>query len=322
MTEFKVEASDVASYVKFLTENPPDNPFSLLSFLEAYRNTFDCDFDLFLVTRNGTPVASCALFVRKRLTLPMVRLMPIRTYDGVNFRKLDHSNIQKQEYDKLLALQALEKELEKKFSFHQLVFPPGFVDMRAFQWSSANVIPQYTYILDLQSLSEGNYTKSLREVLRSAEQAHFTFGPCEPEDLSGLQQLSYERHGRKAPVSGKIVSKLLKELNSGGLLDINCVRSAEGVLLAGLARLRAERGSYFFVAGTNAKSGKGAAHLLYHEVLMADKNAGKSFADFCGANTPTINLFKSAFGPRLQIYFRVWRANGFVTRLASLVKKI
>ncbi len=322
MADLKIEKADVAAYTKFLSENSPDNPYSLLPFLEAYRDTFSCDFELLFITRNDTTIASCALFVRKRFSQPIVRLMPIRTYDGVNFRKLDESKNQKQEYEKLLAIQALEEYLEKNFSFHQMVLSPGFLDIRSFQWADANVIPQYTYIIDLEKFSEGNYTKSLKEVLHAAKHSGLTFGACSVEQLAELQQLSYERHGRKAPLSGKTVSQLLDKLNSSGMLEINCVKNKDGEIFAGLARLQMNDASYFYVSGTNAEGGRGASHLLYHEILNAEKKSGKSLVDFCGANTPTINLFKSAFGPRLQIYFRVWRANRAVTRLASLVKKI
>ncbi|MFZ1081472.1 MAG: GNAT family N-acetyltransferase [Candidatus Kryptoniota bacterium] len=322
MADLKIEKVGVAPYTKFLSENAPDNPYSLLPFLEAYRDTFSCKFELLFITRNDTPIASCALFVEKKFSQPVIRLMPIRVYDGVNFRKLDESNNQKQEYEKLLAVQALEEYLEKNFSFHQIVFSPGSRDIRPFQWAGANVTPQYTYIVDLEKFSEEHYTKSLKEVLRGTEHSCLTFGTCSVDQLIELQRISYERHGRKAPLSGEIVSQLLDKLNSSVMLEINCVKNKSGEILAGLARLQMNDASYFYVSGTNADGERGASHLLYHEILKAEKKAGKSFVDFCGANTPTINLFKSAFGPRLQIYFRVWRANRVVSRLASLFKKI
>ena len=89
-----------------------------------------------------------------------------------------------------------------------------------------------------------------------------------------------------------------------------------------MALLRTNLNTFFYVAGTDAAAEKGASHLLYHEILKSEKEKGICSVDFCGANTPSINLFKSAFGPRLEIYFRVWRANRLPTRLVSLVKKI
>ncbi|MGO9481878.1 MAG: GNAT family N-acetyltransferase [Candidatus Kryptoniota bacterium] len=322
MADLKIEKAGAAAYAKFLSVNPPGNPYSLLPLLEAYRDTFSCEFELVFITRNETAIASCALFAGEKFSQRIVRLMPIRPYDGVNFRKLGESNNQKQEYEKLLALQALEDYLEKNFSFHQMIFPPGFLDVRSFQYSGATVIPQYTYIVDMDNFSENNYTKSLKEVLRAAEHSCLAFGTCSVEELTKLQQLSYERHGRKAPVSAEGLSRLLEKLNSAGLIEINCVKNKDGEILAGLAQLKMDNASYFYVSGTNADAGKGASHLLYHEILKAEKKSGKSFVDFCGANTPTINLFKSAFQPRLQIYFKIWRANRVFTRLASLVKKM
>jgi hypothetical protein len=111
-------------------------------------------------------------------------------------------------------------------------------------------------------------------------------------------------------------------LNSAGLLEVTCVRSSGGEVLAGLARLQTETASYFYVSGTNAEGEKGSSHLLYDEILKTEKRAGRAFVDFCGANTPSINLFKSAFGPRLEIHFRIWRANRLGARLASLLKRI
>ena len=322
MSDLKIEKADMPAYAKFLGENPPDNPYSLPPFLDAYEDTFSCDYELLFITRSGTPVASCALFVGSRFRQPVIRFMPIRAYDGVNFRRLDDSKNQKQEYEKLFALQTLEEYLEKEFSFHQMVFPPGFLDIRSFQWAGASVIPQYTYIADLGNFSEENYTKDLLKNLRAAERSNLTFGKCTAEKLAALQQLSYDRHGRGTPISSEMMARLLNNLKSAGLLEIDCVSDENGETLAGVARLQASSASYFFIGGTNAEGAKGASHLLYHEILKNEKKSERSFIDFCGANTPTINLFKSAFGPRLQVYFRIWRANRIATRLASLVKKI
>lgn len=322
MADLKVERVDAAAYARFLSDNPPDNPFSLPRFLEAYREAFSCEYELLFIFRNETPIASCALCVGKRFSRPMVRLLPVRAYDGVHFRKIEGSKNQKQEYEKLLALQVLEEFLERNFSFHQMVFQPGFMDVRSFQWAGAEVIPQYTYIVDLENFSQENYTKSLKEVLRAAERSGLRCGQCEVEELVALQQLSYERHGRKVPVPSDCLNQLMHRLNSAGLLEVTCVRSIGGEVLAGLARLQTETASYFYVSGTNAEGEKGASHLLYDEILKIEKRAGRAFVDFCGANTPSINLFKSAFGPRLEIHFRIWRANRLGARLASLLKRI
>ncbi len=322
MSDLKIEKPDVPAYSKFLSENPLDNPYSLVPLLGAYRDAFACDFELLFITRNETPIASCALFVGKRFNQPIVRLMPVRSYDGVNFRKLEGSNNQKQEYEKLLSLQLLEEYLEKNFSFHQMAFPPGFMDIRSFQWAGATVIPRYTYIMDLNEFSEENYTWGLKKKLRMARDASLTFGTCGVEQLTELQDLSYKRHGRRSPVSRDMISRVLSNLNSAGMIELYCVKNKDGRVLAAVGLLVTKEASYFYVVGTNTEGERGASALLYHEILNVGKQAGKSFVDFCGANTPTINLFKSAFGPRLQVYFRVWRANRFMARLASMVKKI
>ncbi len=322
MSDLGVERIDWEGYERFLSENPPTNPFSIPLFLETYKEVFSCDVELLLISRSETPIATCAVFAGKRFSRPIVRLLPIRTYDGVNFRKLEGSKAQKQEYEKLLALQALESYLAKNFSFYQMVFPPGFADIRSFQWAGATVIPQYTYIVDMADYSEDNYTKSLKEVLRAAERSGLCGATCSVEELTALQQLSYKRHGRRAPVPAEKLGRLLHAFDEAGLLKITCVKNPQGEILAGMARLEFGNGSYFYVSGTDAEGEKGASHLLYHEILKSEADSGTSFVDFCGANTPSINLFKSSFGPRLETNFRVWRANRFITRMASLFKKI
>ena len=322
MSELNVERVDAGAYGKFLSENPPDNPFSIPLFLETYREVFACDIEFLFILRNETPVGACAVFVGTRFSQRIVKLLPIRTYDGVCFRRLEGSKSQKQEYEKLLALQALESYLAQNFSFYQMVFPPGFSDIRSFQWAGATVIPQYTYIVDMADYSEANYTKSLKEVLRGAERSGLGGSTCGIEELTTLQKLSYERHGRHAPVDAGRLNRLLNAFDAAGLLRTSCVRNAQGDVLAGLTRLHFGKGSYFYVSGTNAEGEKGASHLLYHEILKSENGADISFVDFCGANTPSINLFKSSFGPRLETHFRVWRANRLVTRLASLIKRI
>jgi hypothetical protein len=322
MADLEIEVADSLAYAKFLSDNPPGDPYSLLPLLEAYRSAFSCDYQLLFVTRSGIPVASIALFVGKRFLHKTTKLMPIRIYDGVHFRALGESRAQKQEYDRLLALQALEGYLEKNFSFHQIVFQPGFSDIRSFQWAGAEVVPQFTYIIDLADFSENNYSKSLKEVLRSAEHSGLSASTCSIDELVTLQRISYERHSRRPPVSSDTLNTLLSALHSAGLLDIRCVRNRSGDLVAAMSWLKTGSSSFFYAAGTDAEAEKGASHLLYHEILMSEKKKGNSFVDFCGANTPTINLFKSAFGPRLQVYFKIWRANKRATRLVALFRRV
>ncbi len=322
MADLKVERVEPTDYAKFVSEVEPEDPYSLPAILDAYREVFSLDIEYLRIVRNETPIASCALFYGSRAFQPLVKLMPLRAYDGVHFRSLSDSRSQKQEYDKLTALQVLEEYLRRNYSFYQMVFRPGFMDLRAFQWAGAQVVPQYTYVVDLESFSEENYTKSLREVLRSAERSGMTAGTCSAEELISLNKLSYQRHDRKPPVGHDALVSLLTKIDQAGLLSITCVKNKDSKIIAGLASLRMVRGSFFFVSGTDARAEKGASHFLYNEILTAEKKAGLSFVDFVGANTPTINLFKSSFGPKLETYFRVWRANSFTARLASLVKKI
>ena len=322
MADIRVEKADLSEYSKFLSENPPGNPYSLPPLLEAYSRAFSRDFQCIHIVKNDTTIASCALFTASRLGQKTVKLMPLRAYDGVHFRSLGDSKAQKQEYDRLMSLQALEEFLRREYGFYQMVFQPGFMDVRAFQWAGAGIMPQYTYVVDLQTFSEENYTKSLREVLRSAERAGLTTGKCAADELVSLNVLSYERHGRRPPVPMDLLTHLLASVEKTGMLDVTCVRNRDGVIIAGMASLKTPRGLFFYLSGTDARAEKGASHLLYHELLSSGRVNGLSFVDFVGANTPTINLFKSSFGPRLETNFRVWRANSLVTRLASLVKKI
>ncbi len=322
MAELKVERVDSAEHAKFLADNPPDDPYSLPPIVDAYKEVFSRNVEFLQILRNETPIASCALFVGTRFGRPMVKLMPIRAYDGVHFRPLGDSKSQKQEYDKLMALQLFEEFLHREYAFYQLVFQPGTKDIRAFQWAGAHVVPQYTYVVYLEEFTEENYTRSLRRVLKSAESEELTVGECAVEDLLSFTEKSYGRHGRKPPVAQEKLGGLLGRLDRAGLLQKKCARNRNGDIVAGIASLRGARGLYMYAGGTDAEAEKGATHFLYNEILNSEKKSGRAFVDFVGANTPSISLFKSSFGPKLEIYFRVWRANGIAARLASAVKRV
>jgi len=321
MADLKIEKLDTGSYTKFISENSPSDPYSLPELIRAYRESFGVSVEMLGIVRSESRVATCALFTGKRLHQPVIKLMPIRAYDGLQFRNLDDSKSQKQEYDRLAIMQVLGDFLKREFGFYQMIFPPGILDVRSFQWAGATVIPQYTYIIDLQRFTPENYTKSLREVLRGSIDRGLVYGECKVGDLVGLNQLSYERHGRKPPVNPDVLKTLLEKLDSSGLLRTRCVRNQAGKIVAGLTSLVTKMGTYFYVSGTDASAEKGASHLLYDGILKEEKDSGKAFVDFCGANSPSINLFKSAFGPGLKVYFKVWRANSTLARLASYVKK-
>ncbi len=321
MAEFKIEEIDETTYGKFLEENPPDDPFSLLPFLLACREAFHVEPIFLSIFKNGTPIGVSSFSVGKRFGVPLIQLIPGRTYDGVQFRKLGESTNQKQEYEKLLSLQALEEFLERNFAFHQIVFPPIMTDIRAFQWAGAKVEPQYTYKVNLSTFSEERYTKSLIKELRSAKESGLTAQKCGIDELAALQKSSYGRHGRTPPIPTETLKVLLEKLDTSGLLKTTGAKDRSGRLLSAIAALRAGKDSYLFVGGMEAGGAGGASHLLYHEILKSEKENGMASVDFCGANTPSINLFKSAFGPELQVYFRIMKANSAITRLALLLKK-
>ncbi|MCL5021616.1 MAG: hypothetical protein M1339_08190 [Bacteroidetes bacterium] len=267
MAEFKIERIDETSYSNFLDQNPPEDPFSLPTFLSSCKEAFSVELIFLLILRNETPVAVCSFSSGRRLWYPIIQLVPARTYDGVHFRTLAGSTNQKQEYEKLEALQALEEYLERNYSFHQIIFPPGLTDIRAHQWAGATILPQYTYVVDLAKFSEVNYTKSLKEVLRAARGAGLHTSDCTVEQLTKLQQLSYKRHDRRAPIPVEKLNRLLDLLSSNGLINITAVRNYEGELISALATIRTKARSFFYVSGTRPwknEAEKGASHLVYH----------------------------------------------------------
>jgi len=319
MSDLSVYGIGIDTYSNFLKANPPPTPFSFPEVLEAYSKAFDSPYELVGIFRGETIIAVGSFFVGKKFSKRYIRLMPMRLYDGLSFRKLENSKSQKREYEKLQSYQILSDYLISKYRFYQLSLPPCDLDVRPFQWSGAKILPQYTYVMETARFSENNYTKSLMEMLRYAIKANLQTSTCEIDELISLQMRSYKRHNRKPPVDASVITSLLTLLSNDLLLKIYAIRNSNGDLLAALATLEAKDSSYFFVSGTEVEIDRGSSHLLYHHVFKSAAAAGKNYVDLCGANTPSINIFKSSFGPSLKVFFRIRHANSWSSKIASLV---
>ncbi|MGC8653846.1 MAG: GNAT family N-acetyltransferase [Candidatus Kryptoniota bacterium] len=312
----------IDTYSNFLRANPPHIPYLLPQVLEAYSKAFDSAYELLGIARGETLIAVGSFFVGRKFSSRYIKLMPMRLYDGLSFRKLDNSKSQKREYERLQSYQLLSNYLTKQYGFYQVNLPPSDLDIRPFQWSGAKVLPQYTYVMELPEFSEKKYTKSLLEVLHYAIKANLQPSTCEIDELISLQIKSYKRHNRRPPVDSSIMTSLLNLLHNDSLLKIYSVRNSSGDLLAALATLELKDASYFFVSGTEVENDRGSSHLLYHHVFKTAAIEGKNYVDLCGANTPSINIFKSSFGPSLKVFFRIQRANSWLAKIGSFIIRV
>lgn len=319
MSDLSISGIGIDVYSNFLRINPPHSPFLFPKVIEAYSKAFGYPYELIGIMRGETLIAVGSFFIGRRFSSRYIKLMPMRLYDGLSFRRLDSSKKQKKEFEKLQSYQVLSDYLEKQYGFYQVSLPPCDFDIRAFQWSGAQIMPQYTYIMDMAGFSKSQYTKSLVEELRYASKASLQTSTCEIDELVNLQIISYKRHNRKPPVNSLVMLSLLTLLRDDSLLKIYAIRNSRGDLLAALSTLEGVDSSYFFVSGTEVEFERGSSHLLYHHVFQTAANEGKRYVDLCGANTPSINIFKSSFGPSLKLFFRIRRANSWLAKVASFV---
>ncbi len=214
-------------------------------------------------------------------------------------------------------LQALSCLVKAHTSLAEIVFEPGFADVRGLLWDGWTALPHYNYVSRVETPDdlETQADNAARRQVRKAREAGCTLHSGE-ECLGPLLQLWEEtRQRQRLPAYHNAQTfELLasrwgqrdQEDEDGVRVSVHLVRSPEGEPLAGgLIGEDPQRCYYLLGASADKAEGTGAPSLLHTEVtrVLAGSRCPLLY-DWVGANTPRIAQFKKKFRPGLEYYHR------------------
>ena len=191
----------------------------------------------------------------------------------------------------------------------EIVFSPGFLDMRPFQWNGYDVIPRYTYMQtlgDVKSVWNG-FKKELRKNINNAEKKGVTVSEGTKADVSLIcssvhQRLEEQEQSLDMPY--QYFYDLCEVFHPKNLRIFVAEHNKEnvgGVIVTCYNR----RVSMWFGSVRAELRGLYPNDLLHWSVIKWACEQGFKEFEIVGANSPTISAFKSRYNLDLKLYFSV-----------------
>lgn len=206
--------------------------------------------------------------------------------------------------DKFNILSAIQTYIKGRFVYPYLFLDTGCSDLRPFTWNQWNVKPAYTFLVDpLVTKLDGDIIRRAKKCLSEGYCVSFDW---KPEIFVHLFRLTKKRQGFRVNYSDDQLILFLNNLKNAGLVWMATSYDREEQPHASWVQLNLNNSRLFnWNSATNLEfSNSGGTSLLVYEMLNHIKEQGFIDWDLCGADNPSVSLFKSKLGGSLQLYFK------------------
>jgi len=218
-------------------------------------------------------------------------------------------------------LLAMEETLVSESHRAEIVFQPGFEDLRALAWQGWRIRPYYNYTsrIDAPDALEQQAENAARRQGRKARASGYQIveGKDLVEELVDLWEVTRRRQGLPSHVSPEAFHRIAAEAGEEEDFAVKLVgvrHPASGNLeAAGLFAADGQRVYYLLGASRldGGKEGTGAPTLLHFEATRRFfEERGDCLYDWVGANSRSVAQFKKKFRPRLELCLRAFGGRG------------
>ena len=270
------------------------------------------------------------VFVMKKYSLKFAFTSPPKTgmiYSGVVLTK-EFPRLKRDKKDGILekiadSIDYILNENSPQY-FHMNLAPP-WIDVREFVWRKYNIVPRYTYILDLtRSIDKlwGLLKKETRRKIKKIRDSNtITFERVENlESIYKIIRARYNALGLATPI---INSDYLSELqkNFPNNIEGYLIRSKEdNSILTGQIIVKYRNRFITWMGGTKITSNTFLPDYIMWKFIEMAKLEGFEVFDFGGANTKRLIHFKSKFNPNLELHFEITKKSA-IGKLSELAYK-
>lgn len=206
-------------------------------------------------------------------------------------------------------LDHLIRHLLDNYEYVNLINPPHLEDVRPLVQAGFQLVPRFTYYLNLRLPAEEHWARfdgSARRQIKKAQRENFDLlAHVHPAEGYELLTRTYARRGENCPVSKELFEAVV---GHEGLREYREIIAAylNNQLIAYIVLLKFRQTLYYGIAATHSDYlSTGVSSLLIWEILQQYGNREWREFDFVGANIPSIARFKENFNPRLQMYFQM-----------------
>ncbi len=249
------------------------------------------------------PRLECVLYLdhKGRVVLPPNNTyLPVR-FVSTNTTKKCQLYTQWTNLSKMLA-----EDIKKRGWKGAIVFPPGMIDGRAFQWMGINISMNYTFVGELP-VNESELDTSVRKNIRKAIRMGYTVERTRDWEkiIDCLEKTEYAK-GFSNLMTQNYLRKC-DELLSEKYLFAHIAYSSEHETVAAQVKLAMPEGICIdWLAGTDREHIRnGVNQLLYMRSLQDIAATGTLLFDNCGANIESVAKAKSTWGYTLVPYVMI-----------------
>ncbi len=215
----------------------------------------------------------------------------------------------------------LIEQLPKVAAFHQN-FHYAITDWLPFYWKGYRQTTMYSYVLaplnNLDDVYKGIHSDYRNNKIKKARSIVRVTSNRSLEDFYRVQTMSFTRQGKPFAIPFSFLKKYDAAMEPHQCRKLFFAVDEQERIHSVVYLLWDNQSAYYLMAGDDpALRSSGAGILLVWEAIQyAQKELGLDRFDFQGSMIPAIEKVRRKFGARQAPYFRVWKEDSVLLRLA------
>ncbi|MFZ6052142.1 peptidoglycan bridge formation glycyltransferase FemA/FemB family protein [Halocola ammonii] len=306
----KVKEISTQSFAEFARSN---NDSQSVFNTEKWMNLFGDQLSCFgILDPQGKTIAGFYLFRDKIKGFTFYRNPPFTPHNGFVFVNSGTNPAKRLGKEKKVVRAMADKlaELARK-NIVTVSLPQSLQDLQPFSWNDFKIVPQYTYIHDLERSEEelfDCFSPETRNSIRKAQKDGVEIDQSHDPELA--KKIIVENLERKA---AKIEKYWLDKIFSDFLTPENSfmtfTQKREQTLGVAVCVFD-QQAAYYILGGVDQKiENIGAGPLGIWSSMLRAKSLGLKIFDFEGSMIPEVERFFRSFGPQQKTYFSVNKAS-------------
>ena len=202
----------------------------------------------------------------------------------------------------------------------------GYDDVRPYQWRDYEVVPRYTYVVDLDTTPDelvARFSSDLRKRVRDEYDASYEVVEADAGVIEDIVELTRERHrdqGESFPITPGFVRELADALPPGAIRPYVC--RVDGEVVGGLVDVENDTTAGAWIASGKTDAPVPVNDLLEWQVCVDGIDRGLDRLDLMGANHERIYTYKAKFAPDLVPYYAIKKGSVGMNTVAKVYQKL
>ncbi|KAB1185122.1 MULTISPECIES: GNAT family N-acetyltransferase [Haloferax] len=213
-------------------------------------------------------------------------------------------------------------------NYVQIRTEAALADVRPFKWDGGDVVPEYTYVLDITPDADDllmTFTSDARKSIRNSDTEGLTIEEGTVDDVGRiLQQVKdrFEEQGEAFNMPIDFAVDLYESLPDGQIRPY--VVRYEGTFVSGMLVYEYRDRMFRWQGGVrpDVDVGFSVTELLDWHIIQDGKSRGVTHYDLVGAGDSRLNRYKTKYNPDLELFFSVRSGSRGMKTAVDLYKNI